>query len=189
MVVERTLILIKPDGVARNLIGKIITRFEDAGLKTCAMKMVWASDDKAKEHYILDEEWAKGSYANTKESYEKAGKELKYKDHMEFGEAIQGALRKFLQEGPAVAIVFEGPHAIELGRKMVGATEPRKAAPGSIRGDFASVESYQLADKNERAVRNLIHASDTLENAQREISVWFEENEIHDYKKDLDKHF
>jgi nucleoside-diphosphate kinase len=189
MVIEQTFVLLKPDAVQRNLIGKIIARFEDSGLKIAGMKMVQPDADLAGKHYILDEEWAKKLYVRAKETYEKEGKKLNYKDHLEMGDAIRSRNMHFLQEGPVVAIIIEGPHAIELVRKMVGHTEPRQAVPGTIRGDFASVESYTLSDSKGRVIRNLIHASDTVENAKREIALWFNKDEVHDYKKDLDKHF
>lgn len=186
---EKSLILIKPDAVQRGLIGKIIARFEDAGLKIVGMKMILADDEKANKHYHLEEEWAKQVYEKTKKVYEKDGKKFEYKDHKEHGSMIQSWLVEFLKEGPVVALVLEGPHAIELVRKIVGATEPRQAAPGTIRGDLASVESYALADNKKRVLRNLIHASDTVANAKREIAVWFAENELYHYTKDIDKHY
>ena len=189
MVMEQTLILLKHDTVSRGLIGKIITRLEDAGFKIIGMKMVSASEELAKKHYHLDEVWAKNVYEKTRVSYEKDGKKLQYKDHMEMGRTIQSWNVTFLREGPVVAIAIEGPHAVEIIRKMVGSTEPRQASPGTIRGDFAVVESYLLADKKKRVARNLIHASDTPENGKREISLWFDNEEIHKYLKELDKHF
>ena len=188
MVMEKTLVLLKPDTVQRGIMGKILTRFEDAGLKVIAMKMIQANAELAEKHYALDEEWAKNVFNKTKASYEKDGKELEYKDHMEMGKTIQGWNMDFLQEAPVIALVLEGPHAVELIRKMLGATEPRSAAPGTIRGDFATVESYALADQKKRVARNLVHASDSPENAQREIQTWFSTSELHSYNKELDKH-
>ena len=176
---EKTLVLIKPDGVRKSISGKIISRFEDAGLKIVAIKMVWADEELAKNHYYLDEEWAKGIYEKTKNSYEKEGKKLEEKDHLELGKKIQAYLTEYIKEGPVIAIVLEGPHAVELIRKIIGATEPRSSAPGTIRSDFASIESYPRADSDKRAIRNLIHASDSVENAKREISLWFASEEIH----------
>jgi nucleoside-diphosphate kinase len=186
---ERTLILIKPDGVQRGLIGKIISRFEETGLKIVGMKLIQADNVLAEKHYPLDDEWARGVYEKTLASYQKQGKEMQIKSHVELGKQIQSFLVNFLKESPVVALVLEGPFAIELVRKMVGSTEPRSALPGTIRGDFASIEAYALADKNKRAVRNLIHASDSIDNAKREISTWFSEQELFDYSKELDKHF
>jgi len=189
MTKERTLILIKHDGIARSLIGKIVSRIEDTGLKIVAMKMVWADDSTTMKHYQLDEVWAKNVFEKTRITHEKLGKPFPHKNHLEFGMMIQKWNSDFLKEGPVVAIVAEGPHAVEIVRKMIGATEPRQAAPGTIRGDFAGVESYALADAKQRVLRNLMHASDTPENAQREISLWFKESELYHYTRDLDKHF
>lgn len=188
MVIEQTLVLFKHDAVQRGLSGKILTRFEDAGLKLVGIKMVWASEELAKKHYHLDETWAKQIYDKTKTVYEKEGKKWPYKDHLHIGKTIQGWNINFLREGPVIALVLEGPHAVEIVRKMVGNTEPRQAAPGTIRGDFAIVESYALADKKQRVLRNLIHASDTVENAKREIALWFDNKELYTYTKELDKH-
>lgn len=189
MKTERTLVLVKHDGVVRGLIGKIISRFEEAGLKVIAMKMIWADEKLAKNHYQLDEQWAKNVFEKTKTTQEKEGKKFPYKDHMEFGSLIQRWNIDFLKEGPVVAIVIEGPHSVEIARKIVGHTEPRQALPGTIRGDFASIESYAVANEKARVLRNLVHASDSPENAQREIALWFKESELHHYPKELDKHF
>lgn len=183
------MVLLKPDAVQRNLIGKIITRFEEAGLKVAGMKMVWADESMAKKHYHLDETWAKNVFDKTKAGYDKEGKKMPYKNHMELGQTIQGWNMDLLRSGPVIALVLEGPHAVEIVRKMVGSTEPRQALPGTIRGDFATLESYALADTKKRVLRNLIHASDTKENGQREIALWFSKGEVHSYSKDLDKHF
>ncbi|MCH7567885.1 MAG: nucleoside-diphosphate kinase [Nanoarchaeota archaeon] len=186
---EKTLILIKHDGVVRSLIGKILTRIENIGLKVIGMKMVWANEDLARNHYTLDEEWARKSFETTKKTHEREGKPFPHKNHMEFGSLIQSWNINFLREGPIIAIVAEGPHAIEIVRKIVGTTEPRQSPPGTIRGDFAMTESYELSDKNKRVLRNLIHASDSPKTAEREISLWFKPEELHDYQKELDKHF
>ena len=106
---------------------------------------------------------------------------MKFKDHMDFGKTLQKYLVNYITESPIIAMVIEGPHSIEIIRKMLGSTEPRQAAPGTIRSDFSSTESYELADKEQRAVKNLVHASDSVENAKREISVWFSKEEIQDY--------
>jgi nucleoside-diphosphate kinase len=176
---EQTLVLIKPDGVQKNLNGKIIDRFESAGLKVKALKLIQASKTLTKKHYPLDEKWAKGLFEKTSSVYKESGKEMEFSNHLEMGQAIQERLQKFLLEGPVLAMILEGNHAIETVRKLVGHTEPRQALPGTIRGDFASFESYTIADSEKRAVRNLVHASDAPETAKREISVWFKPEEIH----------
>lgn len=185
---ERTLVVLKPDTVARNLVGEIITRFERTGLKITGMKMVWVDEAFAKKHYFLDEQWAKNVYDKTKKTKEANNEPFPYKDHMEYGGMIQGWNATFLREGPVVALVFQGPHAVEIVRKMIGSTEPRQATPGTIRGDYAMIESYTLANTKERVLRNLVHASDSPETAEREIALWFTKQELHNYSKDLDKH-
>jgi len=186
---ERTLIVLKPDAVQRGLIGKIISRFEDVGLKLIGMKMVYCSKDFAEQHYPLDEEWAKEVYRKSKEKHDKLGKKLRFKNHMEMGKSIQKWNMDFLCESPVLAAVLEGPHAVEIVRKMVGDTEPLQSPPGTIRSDFASIESYPLSDSKNRVLRNLIHASDSEKTAKREIALWFSESDLFDYPKDLDKHF
>ncbi|MEK6858706.1 MAG: nucleoside-diphosphate kinase [Nanoarchaeota archaeon] len=189
MVKEQTLVVLKPDSVSRSLVGEIITRFEKTGLKIAAMKMVWVDEAFAKKHYFLDEQWAKNVFEKTKKAKETEGKPFPYKDYMEYGGLIQSWNATFLQEGPVIAMVLQGPHAIEIVRKMVGSTEPRQATPGTIRGDYAMIESYALANTKERVLRNLVHASDSPETAEREIALWFTKKEIHDYSKELDRHF
>jgi len=184
---QRTLIIVKHDGVLRGLAGEILKRFENTGLKIIGMKMVWPSEKVSKEHYIATEEWANALFAKTKAAFESQGKALPFKTAKSYGDYIQKLNTDYLKEGPVVAIVFEGTHAVELGRKLAGSTEPRQAPPGTIRGDFMH-DSYAVANAKERSVRNLIHASGTVEEANREISLWFEKNELHKYAKELDKH-
>jgi len=181
--IEQTLVLIKPDGVQRSLTGKIISKFEENGLKIIALKMTHPNEDLAKTHYPLNEEWAKATFEKSKKVAEEKSEPLKFKDHIDFGKFLQKSLVDFITEAPVVAMVIQGPHAIEIVRKMLGATEPRQATPGTIRGDFASVESYSIANTKGRAVRNLVHASDSPETAEKEIPIWFSENEILEYKK------
>lgn len=188
MLKERTLVIIKPDGVSRSLVGEILTRFEKTGLKIVALKMVWVNEDFAKRHYFLDEIWAKNVFEKTKATKEKEGQPFPHKDHLEYGKMIQSWNASFLREGPVVALVLEGPHVIEIVRKMIGSTEPKQSSPGTIRGDYAMTESYTLANEKGRVLRNLIHASDSLETAEREIKLWFSPEELHSYKKELDKH-
>jgi len=109
---------------------------------------------------------------------EKENKPMKYNNYLEWGSEIRKRNMDFLKEGPVVAMVLQGNHSIEIVRKMVGHTEPRQALPGTIRGDFFSIESYSVSDTEGRAVKNLIHASDSVENANREIALWFKKEEI-----------
>ena len=178
---EQSLIIIKHDGVLRNLIGEVIRRFENVCLHVVALKMMWADDTLAGNHYKLTEEWATSLFERTKTSKEKIGEKFAYTDPLVYGALIQSWNKKFLMEGPVVAIVFEGPHAVELGRKLVGHTEPRQALPGTIRGDY-TYESYTISDAKKRPIRNLVHASGSVEEARREINLWFSKKEIHTYK-------
>src|SRR3989344_3296689 len=186
--IEKTLVLVKHDGVNRGLVGEIISRFEKIGLKILAMKMIHADDKLAENHYQVTKEWAEGVFNKTKKTYEDKGKPFKFKNPMEYGTMIKNWNKGFLMEGPVVAVVLEGPHAIEIVRKLVGNTEPRQALPGTIRGDYI-FDSYSVADVKARPIRNLIHASGSVDEANREISLWFTKDEIVSYKRDFDKHF
>ncbi len=178
---QQTLVLIKPDGVQKGLIGEIIKRLENADIKISAIKMIHPDEELAKKHYPLDEEWAKTAFEKTKKSAEEENREIPFSNHLEFGETLQNWLVDFITESPIVAMALKGPNAIELVRNLVGATEPSKAEKGTIRYDFASEENYEKANSIGRALRNLIHASDSLENAKREIELWFSEDEMCDY--------
>ena len=175
--IERSLVLIKPDGISRSLIGEIISRFEKTGLKIIGVKMVNAGKELLGDHYIVSDKWAKSLFERAKKSAEEKGKKLKYNDYKTLAKVIQKNLVSYLQEGPIVAMVFEGLHAIEIIRKIVGHTEPRQALPGTIRGDFL-LDSYEIADQDDRAIKNLIHASSDAEEAKREINLWFKKEEL-----------
>ena len=148
---EKTLVLLKPDAVKRSLMGEIISRFEKVGMKVIGMKMVWVDSDFAKKHY---------------------------KSHVE--KKFYPGLEAMITEGPVVAMIIEGLHSINSVRKMVGGTEPKSAQPGTIRGDYAH-HSYEYADKKRIAIKNLIHASGNKKDAEYEINLWFEEKELHSY--------
>lgn len=154
--IEKTLVLLKPDAVQRGIMGKVITRFEDAGLKIIGMKLAQSGEAKALEHY--DEDIAKRN-----------------------GEQVRKRAVRLLLSGPVLAMVIEGVNAIDNVRKMAGTTEPKSAAPGTIRGDFAHV-SYGHCDDKDIAVLNIVHASSDKEYAEKEINIWFTPEEIFDYK-------
>jgi nucleoside-diphosphate kinase len=181
MTVERTLIIAKPDAVQRGLVGEIIRRFEQKGFKIAGIKMIHATTDQLGEHYADDPEWKKSVGEKTLAVAKQKGTEMN-----ETAEEIGTRIRDWNMEGlkinPIVAIIFEGHHSIEIGRKIVGNTEPRQALPGTIRGDFTT-ESYAIADKNQRVIRNLVHASGSREEAEREIKVWFNNEELFNYDK------
>lgn len=183
---ERTVLIVKPDGVKRGLVGEIIRRIETRGLKIIALKMLAADEKKAHDHYPNTEDWIKGMGLKTLENYEKYGKdpikEVGTADALAIGNMVAKWNVDYLTSGPMVAILIEGIHAIDMVRKIAGATIPAKADPGSIRGDY-SVDSPTLANTDKRAIRNLIHASSDPGEAAHEINHWFAKYEIHDYKR------
>lgn len=174
---EETLVLIKPEGVKKQIVGEIISRFERVGLELVGMKMVWPTEDLVEKHYALTDEWVSGLARKTRESFAKEGIEIKETD-LEIAKRIQSWLKNHLKSGPVIAMVWRGNKAVEVIRKLVGSTEPRSAAPGTIRGDY-STDSYDLADKEKRSIRNIIHASGTIEEAKREIGVWFKSKTLY----------
>src|SRR3989344_1664033 len=178
---EKTLVLIKPDGVQRALIGEIIKRFETTGLKIIAMRMVYASKELAGKHYAEDEEWLKSVGEKAAKAAKERGDTLK-ESPIEFGRKIRSQLLDYISMSPVVALVLEGHNAVATVRKIVGPTSPEHAQPGTIRGDF-SHETYVMADTKGRPIQNLIHASGSAAEAAREIPVWFMPNEIHAYMR------
>ncbi len=178
---ERTLVIIKPDGVQRSLIGEIIGRFERVGLKLVGMKFVVPEAKMVEEHYTLDPEWKRKVGEKSIESYKKKGQTPSSSDPLEIGNAVVERLKNYLTSGPAVIMVWQGAHAVELVRKLVGGTEPRTSDVGTIRGDFV-LDSYSMADTDDRAIRNLIHASGSVEEATQELAHWFSSGEIVDYR-------
>ncbi len=178
---EQSLVLIKPDGVQRGLVGKVISRFEEAGLKLVAMKMVHPAQEDVDKHYALTEEWMMGVYTKAKAKYEANGQPFPFADHKAYGADIKKGLVDFLISAPLVALVLEGEAAVSLIRKLVGSTEPASSAPGTIRGDF-SHDTYALANQQGRPLRNIIHASGNVDEAKQEIPVWFSETELHTYE-------
>ncbi len=156
--IERTLVILKPDAVQRMLTGRILQRFEDAGLKIIGMKMVWVTPEEAEKHYA-----------------EHAGK------------PFYTGLVEYIRSGPVIALVLEGVNAVSVTRKLIGSTEPSRAEPGTIRGDFAHV-SMAYADEKGVSVKNLIHASSSPADAEREIRLWFKPEELHSYKTVHDVH-
>lgn len=156
--IERTLVLVKPDGVQRGLIGEIISQFEKRGLKIVGMKMIWIDKDFSKKHYAA---------------------------HLD--KKMYPMLEEFITSAPVVAMAVEGIHAVELVRKIVGSTEPKGAPLGTIRGDFAHV-SYAYADEKKISIKNLVHASGNKEEADQEVALWFGVDELYTYEAVQDKH-
>ena len=159
--IERTLVLLKPDAVKRGLMGRIISRFEDAGLKVLGSKMVLINEEFGKKHY--------SDIAQRRR------------------EKVLQVLLKFMTTGPVLALCLEGISAVENVRKLVGGTEPKSALPGTIRGDFSHI-SFAYADAQGKAIENLIHASGNAEEAKQEIALWFTAEELHSYKTAHEAH-
>lgn len=184
---QRTYVMIKPDGVMRGLTGEILQRIEKAGLKIVAMKMQRASKDQIVAHYPMsDQAWVdrlgdKG--LGTFEDLQLDAKEFLGTDNKsEIGKSVAESLIKYMTSGPVVCIIVEGIQAIDMMRKIVGHTLPFKADAGTVRGDF-SVDSPAIANVEGRAIHNLIHASEVVEEAENEIKLWFTEDEIASYNR------
>ena len=186
---ERTFMLIKPDGVARGLTGEIVSRIEQRGLKVIALAMIVATREQVDGHYPTAESWMRRLGQKTLATYEKYSydvmKELGTPDEFEIGKMVRNWLLEGLTSGPVVKMVIEGIHAIDMVRKLAGNTMPSLADMGTIRGDY-SVDSPAAANKDKRSVRNLVHASETPEEAAHEIAYWFSPAELHEYKRTLD---
>lgn len=160
--IERTLVLIKPDGVARSLVGRVIQRFEDAGLKIVGMRMEYVTKDFAKKHYTED-------------------------ITIRRGERVRTLLVDFISSGPIVALALEGISAISVVRKIVGSTQPSEALPGTIRGDFQH-QTYAYSDAKNIPIKNVIHASSDAKDAEYELNLWFSKAQLHSYKSVHDAH-
>jgi len=177
---ERTLVILKPDAVQRGLIGEIIKRIENTGLKLVALKMVMATEEQLWKHYEKDEAWFNKKGLRTIEELKAAGRPVE-KEAVEYGKDIIRALVKFMSCGPVVPMVWEGNQAVGIVKKIVGSTEPLTSDSGTLRGDF-TLDSYELSSLDGRAVRNLIHCSDPVADVEREIPIWFGENELLKYR-------
>ena len=184
---ERSVVLVKPDGVKRGLVGEVITRFEKMGLKVIALKLIWVDKSLAEKHYPESrKELMKAIGEKTLKTYEKYGRDPKEEfgniDPEKIGEMVNKWNIDFITSGPVVAILLEGAHAIDNIRMIAGNTLPVFAEPGTIRGDY-SIDSPVLANAKKRAVRNIVHASGNVEEAKYEEQLWFRNEEIYDYKR------
>lgn len=182
---QRALLIIKPDGVQRGLIGKIINRFEQVGLKIIGIKFEWATKEKIITHYPDTDAWFGKVGQRTLTNYSKKGLDaktvFKTDDAISIGKIVKGWLIDYVQQSPIFLAVVEGYDAIEIVRKLSGNTIPVLAAPGTIRGDF-SHDTIDLANEQNRPLKNIIHASDTIEDGEKEIKVWFKNDELFDYE-------
>ncbi|MSU73982.1 nucleoside-diphosphate kinase [Candidatus Kaiserbacteria bacterium] len=177
---ERTLVIIKPDGVQRGLIGEIIKRYERTGLKLVGMRFGVADEKKFWEHYNKDDVWFLKKGAKIVED-KKANNLPADKEPMEYGKDIIRQLVKFMTSGPVLMMVWEGNQAAAVIKKITGDTEPSTSDVGTIRGDL-TVDSYNIAAVDDRAVRNLIHCSESADEAKREIAIWFTDAEMTEYR-------
>lgn len=177
---ERTLVILKPDAVQRSLVGEILKRFERTGLKFAAFKFFVPPAEKTWKHYGKDDEWFLKKGTRTVEERTKNNLPVE-KEAIEYGkDIIQGCVDLFTC-GPVLALVIEGNQSVAVVKKLVGGTEPTTSDVGTIRGDFTT-DSYEIANIDNRAVRNLVHCSDSVEEAKREIALWFDESEIVNYR-------
>jgi nucleoside-diphosphate kinase len=175
--IQRTLVLIKPDAIERGLAGEIISRLERVNLKVVKTRMVNVSDELAEKHYPVTDEWLSKVGNNTLSDCEKYGIDVKKvmgaTDPIEIGKLVHAWNKSFLMSAPVMALVFEGVHAIEVVRKLCGSTLPLLASAGTIRGDYSSVSAIS-ENSQQQSIRNLVHSSGSEEEAEREISLWFD---------------
>ncbi len=178
---ERTLVIIKPDGIQRSLMGEIIKRYERLGLKLVAIKMMVPNKEHIEKHYTLDPNWRVITGEKTIKGYKSKGLKPPSEDPLEITAVILKNLKTYMTSGPVIVMIWQGAHAVQIVRKITGGTEPLTSDVGSIRGDFV-LDSYQMTDADGRSIRNLIHASGTVKEAEMEISHWFKKEEIVNYR-------
>lgn len=184
---EQTVVLIKPDGVKRGLIGEILRRLERVGLKIIAMKMVAASEDLLVKHYqssdpVTLKRWGEKTLKTYTEYGKNAKKELGTDDPIQLGKMVNKWLFDYVKSGPIVAVLLEGKHAVENAIAQAGPTMPVQSPAGTIRGDL-SADSAAYANDEKRGVMNLIHVSASIKEANLEKTLWFSVSEIHEYKR------
>ena len=179
--IEKTLVLLQRDAVEKKLVGEIVSRFEKAGLKIVAMRSETPDRKMAEKHYRATDEQIVGMGNKTLNAMKEQGKEKNVmkifgtEDPRKIGEQLLEWSRDYITKGVLIALVLEGENAIKKVRELVGFTDPAKAAPGTIRGDFKD-DSITKANEEKRKVRNLIHAADSPDSAQKEIELWFGKN-------------
>jgi nucleoside-diphosphate kinase len=185
MAIERTLAIIKPDGVQRGLVGEILGRFERAGLKIVGMKMVWPTQELVAQHYTSDENYLQSVGEKALENARQQGRTLTA-TALEIGQRVREANMRYISTGPVIAFVMEGNTAVQTVRNIIGGTNPLTADIGTIRGDL-TIDDFSQADAEGRSTRNLMHASGDISEARREIPLWFSEKELHNYQTVMDK--
>jgi nucleoside-diphosphate kinase len=178
---EQTLVVLKPDAIQRSLIGEIIGRFERVGLKLVAIKMFVPDSEFVEKHYTLLPGWKRNVGEKNIKGYLDKGLTPPTDNPLEAGEKILEVLRAYITSGPVIAMVWQGAHVVKIVRKLVGSTEPLSSDVGTIRGDFVH-DSYTMSAADSRSIRNLIHASGSEEEAEREVPLWFAPEEILGYR-------
>lgn len=183
---EQTYVMIKPDGVRKGLIGEIIKRFEQRDLKVVALEMFQPTRDEIDNHYPKEDEWITRLGGKTLSTYEKYGydpmEDFGTTDAAKIGPEIRKWLVDYMVSAPLVKMVVQGTHAVDMVRKICGPTLPNMADMGTIRGDF-SVDSPAVANAEKRAVANILHASETTDEAAHEIKHWFGDKGVFSYKR------
>ena len=177
---EQTLVILKPDAIQRSLMGTIVSRIENTGLKFVAMKMLLPTADQCWKHYNKDDEWFMKKGTRIVDDRKAQNLPIE-KEAMEYGKDIIKSNVDFFTSGPVLAFVVEGNQSVAIVKKLVGGTEPTTSDVGTIRGDL-TVDSYALSSIDNRAVRNLVHCSDSPEEALREIPIWFGPEDILKYR-------
>ena len=183
---EKTVVIVKPDGVKRGLVGEIISRIEKRGLKIISLEMFQATREQIGEHYPNDEKWLRKIGDKTLENYQQYGVDAKNHlgtaDTLAIGKMVREWLIDYMTSGPLVKMIVKGIHAIDMIRKIAGHTLPNKAEMGTIRGDF-SVDDAIAANGDKRAIHNVVHASGSPEESAHEVAFWFAAEDIFDYKR------
>ncbi|HAP38081.1 TPA: nucleoside-diphosphate kinase, partial [Candidatus Shapirobacteria bacterium] len=175
------LVIVKPDGVQRALIGEVIKRYEQCGLKLVALKMLIPTKKLALAHYSVDPQWTLKTGTKSLEAAKARGQKLASEDPIVIAENIRKTLVNYISSGPVISMIWQGMNAVGIVRKITGSTEPLSSTPGTIRGDY-TIDSYQAADIDRRSVRNIIHSSGSVQEANKEIDIWFDKKEIINYR-------
>jgi nucleoside-diphosphate kinase len=178
---EKTFVIIKPDGIQRGLMGEIIKRYERVGLKLIALKMMVPTREMVEQHYTLDPEWKNNVGEKGIKAFKDKGLVPPTEDRIEYANDILRRLSMYLTSGPVIAMVWQGAHAVKIVRKITGGTEPFTSDVGTIRGDYV-LDSYQMTEVDDRSIRNIVHASGSVKEANDEIAHWFRPEEVIDYK-------
>lgn len=178
---ERTFVIIKPDAIQRTLTGEIIKRCERIGLKLIALKMLVPDANIIQKHYTIDPDWIRKVGQKSIDGYVAKNLKPPTLDPIELGRKVLRRMTDYMTSGPVIVMIWQGAHSVSIVRKIIGGTEPLTSDVGTIRGDFV-LDSYQIAGIDDRAVRNLVHASGSADEAEKEISIWFPSTEILDYR-------